>query len=531
MDYFLLNLFFFIKNQSCKFKIRFLVIFLIIIFPSAFKAQEKQNVILNGINKFYHENGKISSEGNMSNGKPNGYWKTYSENGNLKSEGNRKNFELDSLWKFYNNDGKIVLEFNYKAGKKNGLKKTYDSKENYLIYEENYKDDIKQGLTKYYYKEGGKIYKTVNFEKGKEEGISFEYTLDSMIITVTEYKIGFIKRLEKINRRDKNGQKQGVWKDFYFNGNLQKEGTYRDDKKNGFFKEYTINGSLLNTDKFINGELQKDVPELTKLDMKTEYYEGGNIKYFGGYKNEIAQGVHREYDITGKVTNSKIYKDGILTGEGILDDEGREQGSWKEYHPNGQIKSKGEYLNGKKIEDWIFYYANGKIEQKGKYDKKGKAQGTWIWYFENEKVLREENYIDNLQEGSMVEYNDTGGVVTKGEYAEGQKEGEWIYEMGDYREIGKYKSDKLEGYWKHFYHNGILRFEGNFIDGNPDGKHKFYYPDGKIKEIGKYSVGRKEEDWEYFNEDGTLFLTITYKGDIEVKFDGVKVKPILESEN
>ncbi|MFI5219013.1 MAG: toxin-antitoxin system YwqK family antitoxin, partial [Bacteroidia bacterium] len=45
----------------------------------------------NGFNRFYYSNGKLSSEGNLINGKPEGYWKSYHENGRLKSEGNRKN--------------------------------------------------------------------------------------------------------------------------------------------------------------------------------------------------------------------------------------------------------------------------------------------------------------------------------------------------------------------------------------------------------------------------------------------------------
>src|SRR5471030_1043862 len=89
------------------------------LFPSVLFAQPNQNINPNGYNKFYYDNGKISSEGTMRDGKPDGYWKTYSEMGVIKSEGNRKNFQLDSIWKFYNEKGKLAFEFNYKEGKKN----------------------------------------------------------------------------------------------------------------------------------------------------------------------------------------------------------------------------------------------------------------------------------------------------------------------------------------------------------------------------------------------------------------------------
>ena len=38
----------------------------------------------NGHNKFYYDNGALSSEGNMKDGKPDGYWKNYYKNGKVK---------------------------------------------------------------------------------------------------------------------------------------------------------------------------------------------------------------------------------------------------------------------------------------------------------------------------------------------------------------------------------------------------------------------------------------------------------------
>ena len=55
--------------------------------------------------QFFFENGIVSSEGILKDGKPDGYWKTYYENGTIKSEGNRVNFALDSTWMFYFQDG------------------------------------------------------------------------------------------------------------------------------------------------------------------------------------------------------------------------------------------------------------------------------------------------------------------------------------------------------------------------------------------------------------------------------------------
>ena len=49
---------------------------------------------------------------------------------------------------------------------------------------------------------------------------------DGIVITLIEYKRGFIINREYINRMDKNGLKQGIWKIFYDNGIVSMEGNF-----------------------------------------------------------------------------------------------------------------------------------------------------------------------------------------------------------------------------------------------------------------------------------------------------------------
>ena len=177
-------------------------------------AQKNDTTFKNGFQKFTYPSGKLSSEGFIRDGKPDGYWKSFYENGNLKSEGNRKDFELDSLWKFYNENGKLILEISYKKGKKNGIRTSYLDKE---TIRENYRNDIKDGYTRYYFTDG-KLKLEVPFVKGTEQGFGKEYASDGTIITLTEYKKGFIVDRLRINRKDKNNLKQGKWFQFMRTG-------------------------------------------------------------------------------------------------------------------------------------------------------------------------------------------------------------------------------------------------------------------------------------------------------------------------
>src|SRR5689334_7889236 len=75
-----------------------------------YDSYAQNEVRQNGHNVFYFPNGKISSEGEMKEGKPDGFWKSYYESGQLKSEGNRVNFKLDGIWKLYNEKGVLTSE-------------------------------------------------------------------------------------------------------------------------------------------------------------------------------------------------------------------------------------------------------------------------------------------------------------------------------------------------------------------------------------------------------------------------------------
>ena len=66
------------------------------------------------------------------------------------------------------------------------------------------------------------------------------------------------------------------------------------------------------------------------------------------------------------------------------------------------------------------------------------------------------------------------------------------------------------------------------MNGLAEGKHKYYYEAGGVRLEGKYKLGRKEGQWKRFNEDGKIDFTIDYKNGIEVKYDGIKVKVVLD---
>lgn len=535
---------------------RFRTYLLILVLAHVSIAGLAQNTNPNGYNKFYHDNGKISSEGTMRDGKPDGYWKNYHRNGKLKIEGNRKNFLLDSVWKFYDEKGRLSKSVNYSEGKKNGATINYDTLQK-ITSTELYAGDVKEGLARTFYK-SGKTKTTVPWIKGKMEGTAYEYSQDSVITGISIYKGGILQSFEKINQRDEEQRKQGIWKEFHDNMEVKREQKFNDDSLDGYVKDYDRRGNLLSTKKFNNGKRILNAPEIANVEIYREVYDDNTLKYEGVYSDSIPIGTHYKYiqklrcdsslflkeDSTSRipvyinklvcrnvpVPDSAIeYFDGVVVARGAVDSIRQRIGIWNEYHATGEFKGKGVYREGNRTGDWEFFYASGKLEQKGKYDKKGRMQGVWKWFYESGKLWREENYVNGKREGQLTDYDEEGRIILQGSFSDNRKEGLWNYESPDYLETGNYSNDEPDSLWRSWYMPGkIKRFEGRFQAGEPVGLHQAWHPTGEKMYVGNYLNGMKDGDWKYYDEMGYNYLTVTYKMDIEVKWQGDKIRPTYE---
>ncbi|WP_257669362.1 toxin-antitoxin system YwqK family antitoxin [Parapedobacter tibetensis] len=108
--------------------------------------------------------------------------------------------------------------------------------------------------------------------------------------------------------------------------------------------------------------------------------------------------------------------------------DGRKEGEFKAYHPNGQLKWEVSYLQNIPQEKWKFYYPDGKPLLEAAYD----VQGMWIYNFwDNRGRQRVTNgngryefaiRTDDYNEFGYVRYNRKGRVVA------GRPHGDWIIE-------------------------------------------------------------------------------------------------------
>lgn len=494
---------------------------------------------------YYYKNGQKQSEGCLVAGKPEGCWKTYYENGNLKSIGKRVQTKLDSVWTFYSKNGYKLQSISYKNGMRNGFFIQYDSLER-IIKRDSFQNDVLNGASVTFHQ--NLKYKTrVVYKNGKREGPELEWNEDSILQRMAWYINDVLQFNDRFNAFDADKKKQGTWKFFYNDFTLKEEKRYNRDSLDGYVKLYDPKGNLVKIKKYNNGNEVVNATELTNVSYYKNQDSLGLITYEGVYSEGAAIGTHysyskflycdsiQEYVSTGFIKKQKCvyiarvdsafeYTKGIKTAYGKVDSLRNKTGAWTELHLNGLCRSKGIYQNGNRIGNWMFFYANGTTEQNGTYDKKGRPQGLWQWFYESGKIFRTEYFKNGMRDGEVVDYNEDGSVLSKTVFLDNVRQGNFYFKNTVYFEIGKFTNDLEDSIWVSFYtKTQTKRFEGRYINGEPEGTHRYFYDNGKPAILAIYKNGLKDGTWLFYNKEGELYLTIQYKNDEEISWQGKKI--------
>jgi len=506
-----------------------------LLFTANVYSQTNTKINPNGWNKILHPNGQTASEGMMRDGKPDGYWKAYYVTGVMMSEGNRVNFLMDSTWVFYTVTGDTAEIINYRLGKRSGYRLLYETvternsvSKHYLKSKELFLDDRREG-TAYYYYPSGKLRQTIFYRNGRKHGDSKEYDENGTVIILYEYHNDYMTSREYINRVNEKGEKHGLWKTFHPNGKLKEEEYYKNGVLDGATLLYSEKGFPISGRTYRDGKIVEEGLQMKAEPLElTSYWEDGiTIKRRGTYLDSIPIGDHYFYNSSGVPEKGIRYNgNGIRVREGLVDESLRRIGKWEFYFETGELRSSGNFVNDRQHGEWTFFFQNGQKEQIGNFNN-GIMVGEWKWFFPSGNIFREEIYVAGKPHGLSIQYSDSATIVAKGEYnVEGEREGPWIISVGDSREEGNFIMGQKHGIWKTYYKDGKLHHTGNFVQGVPDGRHLIYYPDGTLKEEQYYVMGRRDKNWRKYYENGSLFLTITYRNDEEIRINGMRIEDV-----
>ena len=420
----------------------------------------------------------------------------------------------NGIWKVIDQNGKLMSEIPYQNGNVNGTVRNYSyaypaEEDLYMEYEIG---DTLPSKKKYY------LQSTTEYKNGIRNGKSVAYNWLGEVVSEDSYLDGYLNgrafernKLAHTELNYENGSLDGYVRthltlpakdsillfDLNFqNGNLQGES-----------KSYHINGKVAKRGFFLNGDPIDDYEAFDTLGFKYHY-----VKF--QYSYPVEEKIWEENELS--VRYKFDWKDSIqftpddITSTQSLDEILYSLGIGTEYLDRpyygrpSLIEKRGINYHMTK------YYPNDTVARDGELSK-GKKVGNWKFYsYEGEK-LYEVNYFDTIlvvndsvqfkSKGILTDYNAAGQKLSESHIIE--KFEKYDCSHTDHYEIRQLMTiwqasdtlNRMNGYVKNYYDNGVLQNEGNLKDGLPTGVWKFYDPYGKLNQVGEYTLGKRNGRW------------------------------------
>ena len=348
----------------------------------------------------------------------------------------------------------------------------------------------------------------------------------------------------------RNGKPDGYWKNYYSNGIVKSEGNriefeldslwkfydeegkiileinYKVGKKNGF--RITYQGNEIVKENFVDDIKQGNTFVL---------YPNNKIKLKTPFVNGLEEGISYEYDQNENIVQLITYKRGYITDRSRInryDLEKMPHGNWRWFSDDESVViMEGSFKHGLKHGYFKEYDLDGNLLSATKYvdgEKFEKAEelqklDVRTDYYPNGKVKVVATYTkDGVPEGVRREYNEEGiveksyifrygKIVGEGIFTDaGQKQGNWkeYYDDGNLKAEGNYTNDLKDGYWKYYYKNGNLEEKGKYINNQPDSTWYWYYSDGNLLREEKFYNGLPDGLLTEYDKEGNVITQGDY---------------------
>lgn len=205
-------------------------------------------------------------------------------------------------------------------------------------------------------------------------------------------------------------------------------------------------------------------------------------------------------------------------------------GPYQEFYDSGELKKEGHYKNNKRVGNWKRYYKNGQISKDYSYTD-GKYNLEAISYYKNGivslKTIKEDNvyirykyyesgklkYKRQYKSGYYIGFYESGGKKIEATYLDFDLVGEWkkYYETGELEWSVNYKNGYRNGPYKKYSKNGDLILEGNNLKDKVDGEEKRYSLGNVLEWKGNYREGILNKSWIKLDAKGNIVEKIKIK--------------------
>jgi uncharacterized protein len=258
----------------------------------------------------------------------------------------------------------------------------------------------------------------------------------------------------------------------------------------------------------------KDTITNTPNGTYISYFLNGNIESKGQFMNGETAGVWEFYFETGGLKMRGIVR------------QNSNYGLWEYFYENGNRSMEGVIQGKSKEGDWKIFYESGELKETGRF-MDNKRNGFWRTYFEDGVIKGEIEY--NEDNGRFTEYYHNGKKLAEGPKVSSRQIGHWRYytEEGTLDNEGIFENGKKTGEWKYYHPSGKVSCVGYFTNDEPTGKWTYYFEDGKVSSVGEYLGGKRNGYWSSVNPNGSLKSEINYlagSGDYREYYENGKLK-------
>lgn len=324
---------------------------------------------------------------------------------------------------------------------------------------------------------------------------------------------------------------------FYFNGNMESDGYYRDGQLHGDYEDYWHNGQKKSHGKYKLGKKQGEWEF---------YYNKFTISSKGRFKDDLKEGPWNGYWETGELKSQGVFSGGKETGtwkewtakgEPLIENscfEANAQGRFLSYYANKTVKEDYQCRKGIPSGAYLKRDPDGDVIEKGRFDLSGRKDSAWENFHPNGKPASVKRYLAGLENDSSYAWDEAGRIVEKGffdagtgerlsydslsrlverrHFLKGQPDGEcWIYwPQGSKRSLITYKEGKPVEMRK-WHPNGKPMAEGQFVNGHRSGEWKDWYENGTLKEISHFKDGGLHGERRFYDTKGKLVRTMRYE--------------------
>lgn len=261
---------------------------------------------------------------------------------------------------------------------------------------------------------------------------------------------------DTINKIDTEGKRQGKWiimgkhkpGTCYQPEQKAEEGKYIDSKKNGLWIEYYCNGNLKGKIQYANGR-----PDGYCI----IYHENGKIQEEGQWSSKLNRWV-------GKY---KLYYDnGQVQHEFNFNQNGKREGPAKYFYENGQLAIEGNFQNGQETGVFKEYYENGDVKAEKTFNA-GQVDVASIKEYQPKKpyepikdeVKKAPPVLASKDEAPNEAQKSKGPLILNGFHT--------LYNKNkQVSKVGEFKDNRLiNGKWYIYDENGILLRVAVYKDG------------------------------------------------------------------